>query len=482
MDDIIMMANQQITEDDLYPLTEENIALFNEKGYKLPTREELKRDAESQDLSIDDFYLCDKIFEPFCYCKFPVYFGTTSLKEVFGLHGMTPLKKHIEWLEAHANKLLHEKKDYFGFLTFTNTHVKFMFMNKMYWDVPVEDRYELFIEFYTHEDYGHHLIDRKLIQDAVKHQQTAYKDEMLSRLNDTLSNVGTDEMITIYRGCGDKSTAPTESMSWTLSLDTAIFFAMRRGLDGDIYEAKVKKEHVIDYLQGRNEEEILAFPQHVEDIKPYNMIKTNEEIRAMLDDEYAEEYHLYKNTFILDKYFDNPEGIHGTLHCKRVLFHALSLSRALNLNMRDRGILCNVACFHDIGRENDDEDREHGKLSVLKHHEEISGSFPYTCIDVVNREDTSEEYELHHMTDDEVDIIEFIMEYHCIGDEESKDALHNLNWDNEKTERAWNLYVIFKDADGLDRVRIKDLDTKYLRTAEAKNRVLFAYGLLKGIK
>lgn len=48
---------------------------------------------------------------------------------------------------------------------------------------------------------------------------------------------------------------------------------------------------------------------------------------------------------------------------------------------------------------NGDEDREHGKLSVLKYHEEISNSFPYTCIDVVNRDDTSEEY----MTDDEVD-------------------------------------------------------------------------------
>lgn len=44
------------------------------------------------------------------------------------------------------------------------------------------------------------------------------------------------------------------------------------------------------------------------------------------------------------------------------------------------------------------------------------------------------------------------MEYHCISDAESKDA------------------------DGLDRVHIKDLDTKYLRTTEAKNRVLFVYG------
>ncbi len=194
-------------------------------------------------------------------------------------------------MKKYANRILFEEKNYFKFLVSSPTQAKFMLMNKVYWYLSEQERYELFIEFYAEEDYGHYLIDKDLIKDAIKNQPIEYRQEMLNRLNKT---TGDTDTLTIYRGCSDKSTAPEEAMSWTLSKNTAIFFAMRRGLDGDIYEAKVNKEHVIDYLQGRNEEEILVLPQHVEDIQPYEMLKTNDEIKSMLASEHVEEYHLYK--------------------------------------------------------------------------------------------------------------------------------------------------------------------------------------------
>ncbi|MDO6628664.1 HD domain-containing protein [Bacillus thuringiensis] len=478
MDDILLQVNGQVGEHDLLAITEENVELFNSRHNTSLSYENMKREIESQGLVMDNFYLSKKLFEPYCYYKFPVFYTTPSLKEVLSLEGVVPLKQHLEYLEEYANRILFEEKNYFKFLVSSPTQAKFMLMNKVYWYLSEQERYELFISFYAEEDYGHYLIDKDLIKDAIKNQPTEYRQEMLNRLNKT---TGDTDTLTIYRGCSDKSTTPEEAMSWTLSKNTAIFFAMSRGLDGDIYEAKVKKEHVIDYLQGRHEEEILVLPQHVEDIKPYEMIKTNDEINAMLASEHVEEYHLYKNTFIKDEYFDNPEGIHGTRHCKRVLFHALSLAKEFNLNTRDRAILSNAACYHDIGRTNDDEDRDHGLGSVIKHAEEVH-DFPYMCINVVDRKNKNKNYELEYMNDEEINIIEFIMQYHCIGDEESREALDRLAWDDEIADRTWKLYQLFKDADGLDRVRIKDLNVDYLRTEAAQKRVLFAYGLLKGIE
>ncbi len=72
------------------------------------------------------------------------------------------------------------------------------------------------------------------------------------------------------------------------------------------------------------------------------------------------------------------------------------------------------------------------------------------------------------MNDEEINIIEFIMQYHCIGDEESREALDKLAWDDDIADRTWKLYQLFKDADGLDRVRIKDLNVDYLRTEAAQ--------------
>jgi hypothetical protein len=43
------------------------------------------------------------------------------------------------------------------------------------------------------------------------------------------------------------------------------------------------------------------------------------------------------------------------------------------------------------------------------------------------------------------------------------------------------LYKIFKDADGLDRLRLNDLDVKQLRTLSAQKLLLVAQDLLEQI-
>ena len=47
------------------------------------------------------------------------------------------------------------------------------------------------------------------------------------------------------------------------------------------------------------------------------------------------------------------------------------------------------------------------------------------------------------------------------------------------TDPHWNLIALLKDADGLDRVRLGDLDPSYLRHSEARGTIRFAERLYR---
>jgi len=54
---------------------------------------------------------------------------------------------------------------------------------------------------------------------------------------------------------------------------------------------------------------------------------------------------------------------------------------------------------------------------------------------------------------------------------------HSAPKEVSRANQHWPLIALLKDADGLDRVRLGDLDPRYLRNAEAKAMVPFAQTL-----
>ena len=95
---------------------------------------------------------------------------------------------------------------------------------------------------------------------------------------------------------------------------------------------------------------------------------------------------------------------------------------------------------------------------------------------------TKEDYKLATFSNEEVDIISFLMHYHCIEDTEAFSALSKRDMSEKGKKTARKLYKLFKDADGLDRVRLGDLDISYLRTPKAKELIVFATDLLRNIE
>ncbi len=164
---------------------------------------------------------------------------------------------------------------------------------------------------------------------------------------------------------------------------------------------------------------------------------------------------------LMTEYFFEPQGIHGLGHMKRVLFLNLILAYLENLNLKDMNILVNCSLLHDIGRINNHGDAVHGKFSYEK-------AVKNNLLEDIPKDEDSQ-------------ITKFVITTHCIDDGLILSKINDCKGIEDK-ERALKLLKIFKDADGLDRVRFGGLDERYLRTKHAPELVLIAERLLNDIR
>ncbi len=158
-------------------------------------------------------------------------------------------------------------------------------------------------------------------------------------------------------------------------------------------------------------------------------------------------------------FFHNPRGIHGVAHARRVLLLSMILACQQRLGRADTDILVKASLYHDIGRTHDGICLEHGKNSFEKMMRlGLAGGGP----------------------GEENEILRYVMENHCLPDDAAARNITRYKINNKR--RAVSLLWLFKDSDGLDRVRIGDLDIKYLRNPAAKQLAPLARWLLEEIK
>jgi len=155
--------------------------------------------------------------------------------------------------------------------------------------------------------------------------------------------------------------------------------------------------------------------------------------------------------------FVDPYGIHGINHARRVLMLALILSFLNGLGQKDKDILVLAALYHDIGR------THNGRCTV-------HGEHSYKKMVKLNLVPAMEPHELI--------LLKYIIENHCIEDDR---AFKNAEQFHTDRHRAIELLKLLKDADNLDRVRLGDLDVRYLRTPYARQLVTVAEMLFQEI-
>ncbi len=174
-----------------------------------------------------------------------------------------------------------------------------------------------------------------------------------------------------------------------------------------------------------------------------------------LDMELLKIFNEHRN-YIREDLFIEPEGIHGIHHAERVMFLALNISKLEKYDDKDINILIEASKFHDIGRTHNGVCLVHGMNSNRKiiRHNLLNG-----------------------FSNEDENIVKYIIHNHCIHDKDTKNNVDLFSIKDE--ERAIRLLMVFKDSDGLDRVRVGDLDPRYLRNKSSKGLVDLAEKLFR---
>ena len=188
-----------------------------------------------------------------------------------------------------------------------------------------------------------------------------------------------------------------------------------------------------------------------------NIMQFKAVLPIIQDPSFIAKYKEYDKLIVPDLYH-RPSGIHGVGHVRRTLLLSLLMSDFDKLSIQHTLILAYASVYHDIGRTHDGVDDYHGYASyqkVLEHG-------------LLNNHEANEVY-----------AIKELIERHAISD---KKAFSFETLDDGKWDEVQFLLQYFKDADGLDRVRLGDLNAKYLRTGTAKRMTLVAQQILERSK
>ena len=151
-----------------------------------------------------------------------------------------------------------------------------------------------------------------------------------------------------------------------------------------------------------------------------------------------------------DKDLFMAERDYGIAHTKRSILEAAIFSNIEGLTNQDAKILMAIAKYHDIGVENDENSKEHGRKSVekLKH-------------------------ELDNFSSEDAEVIKFVIAEHSL--EKSENDLHISNLPIAKQSKFKKMLVYFKDIDELEKVRRYEFNPNNLETETAKKMANIAY-------
>ena len=146
-------------------------------------------------------------------------------------------------------------------------------------------------------------------------------------------------------------------------------------------------------------------------------------------------------------------AVHGVGHIERVMLLGALLAMLEEESESNTVLLMDMCSYHDTGRVSDWLDEFHGSRSCFK-LEELTGR-----------------------SGEELKMTMAGVEAHSRKDSDMDSVIAKYLPDD--FERAKRLALLLKDADGLDRVRIGDLDPRFMRTDAAKSLTEFSEYLFK---
>ena len=242
-----------ILNNDIYEIEQYTNILNFTPITKLKNNKTIIELINHYNLNINDFYKTKDKLYPYCYFK------DFILIEIYDMSKKFFNDFRIVEIIKQRNELMNKfllNKQYEKIFTFIDKPLRFMFYKSLFDEIPDDQKYSIFKSVYTSSEYGFNQLSRDLLNKIFKYNIVS--KEWFKK-----------NIIIIYRGEGERSTDYTKVYSWTTSKKIADFFAHRFDSEGIIYKAKVKQQDILDYINDRDEQEILVSPENVYDVEEY---------------------------------------------------------------------------------------------------------------------------------------------------------------------------------------------------------------------
>lgn len=326
---------------------------------------------------------------------------------------------------------------------------------RRYLQIPEEEVFSVWRDIHTRIDYCNDMWDPEVLSYVLDRAPVP-----------NLPELEADGRITVYRGMGEMSLPPEKALSWSTNPINALWFANRSGRGTKLLVARLKPEQIVAWFPSfRDENEVIVKPGAGIEYREENFIPSTLDYVPKLLSPAMEDLVAYARVarglgYPTESVFQH----HGLKHILRVLL--LSLIYYYNsgddLSAEDKQILIYFSLLHDYGREDEYVDDDHGEKSIQK----------------IQR--TNTRLRGVQLSRKGYRIAELLIRHHCHDDEVGLTAIQTEpGFTRGDKARAFKLYVIAKDMDGLDRVRFNGLDYRMLRTAYGRRLPLIAGGLLE---
>lgn len=468
----ILLKNINGSFLDYIPLREDNFIEFNPGNWSYM---EFIDYIKPYGLDYNNFVkFLGKQFLNIYYINFQkgLYFQIDSLqKEFFELSIIKNGEKRIEAIaerEQHGNSFL-KQKDYtnFYFRSVPNPLKILDFQEKKrYLEIETFKVFEVWKDIYINLDYSCGLWDRAVIDYVFMYAPKPDLKEIFPLMEN--GRIRIYRCVILDEDCDKKHLE--KSYSWTLNFSFALRLAAREISMAQIYTGYVKPDNILAYFGELSEKEVFGKFENIEDIErldiinpSYNMIKLfTEQCKDDLEEYISLARYVYK------KDRKQRHNCHNEEHIYRVVLLTLFYFKfsCEEFTELERLMILYFCVYHDIGRDNDIEDPQHGNKAVQYIEEQEVEFFNIDAL-------PENLYFQFGITPYE--IVNLFIIYHCMDDASGLAKIKELDISDTNKLRLCYLFKICKDMDGLDRVRLGDLDIRYLRTNFAKKLPLIAY-------
>jgi len=396
----------------------------------------LKNLLKAEGLRTGDFYFNPLNPElPYCY-----YHGTTMLEFDLDDINVSELKTLIERTEKDINESV-AKRDFDRFFTLVDARLAPELYVEVFNFIPDQDKFRVFERLWRFNPYSQEIFSEDFIRRVSKYKGVT-SDRPVADEHGYVKVYGSWE-----------TDDPSDQDIWTADVNRAIFKILGFQPAPPVYQGRLHVDQIISFNNTKSIREVVVSPHQVKEIRAMDLVdlvKCGPELRKA---GVVDRYQQYAGLIDID-WFHNPQGIHAVGHTKRVLLMSLMIAYWEGFDLEETDLLCLAAVYHDIGRTNDGYDPDHGLASYVKMtREKLSGLS--TC--------------------QEQETLRFLVENHAIPDQTAYKKLNRYELGN--VNKTLRLFDSFKDADGLDRVRLRDLNPEYLRTKAAHRLLLAAHQL-----